>query len=204
MIEFAVDLINQIGLLGAAFLIGIEVLIPPIPSEAILLLAGFNVSLGRFGYFEAIFATSMGSLLGASIWYLLGYLFTEERLEHLVGKFGKYVGLPLKNLKKTMVWFERHGSSLVFFGRMLPIVRSLVSIPAGLVKMGLAKFYFFSTIGILIWNTLWISLGVNLGENWKAAEDFAQVLDWIVYFFLAVVVVYVLYNLFKQLARKSH
>lgn len=204
MIEFAVDLINQIGLLGAAFLIGIEVLIPPIPSEAILLLTGFNVSLGRFGYFEAIFATSLGSLAGASIWYLLGYLFTEERLEQLVGRFGKYVGLPLKNLKKTMAWFERHGSSLVFFGRMLPIVRSLVSIPAGLVKMGLAKFYFFSTIGILIWNTLWISLGVNLGENWKAAEEFAQVLDWVVYLFLALVVMYVLYNLLKQLVRKSN
>lgn len=204
MIEFAVDLINQIGLLGAAFLIGIEVLIPPIPSEAILLLTGFNVSLGRFGYFEAIFATSLGSLAGASIWYLLGYLFTEERLEQLVGRFGKYVGLPLKNLKKTMAWFERHGSSLVFFGRMLPIVRSLVSIPAGLVKMGLAKFYFFSTIGILIWNTLWISLGVNLGENWKAAEEFAQVLDWVVYLFLALVVMYVLYNLLKQLVRKPN
>ncbi len=204
MIEFAVDLINQIGLLGAAFLIGIEVLIPPIPSEAILLLTGFNVSLGRFGYFEAIFATSLGSLAGASIWYLLGYLFTEERLEQLVGRFGKYVGLPLKNLKKTMAWFERHGSSLVFFGRMLPIVRSLVSIPAGLVKMGLPKFYFFSTIGILIWNTLWISLGVNLGENWKAAEEFAQVLDWVVYLFLALVVMYVLYNLLKQLVRKSN
>jgi membrane protein DedA with SNARE-associated domain len=204
VIEFAVDLINQIGLLGAAFLIGIEVLIPPIPSEAILLLTGFNVSLGRFGYFEAIFATSLGSLAGASIWYLLGYLFTEERLEQLVGRFGKYVGLPLKNLKKTMAWFERHGSSLVFFGRMLPIVRSLVSIPAGLVKMGLAKFYFFSTIGILIWNTLWISLGVNLGENWKAAEEFAQVLDWVVYLFLALVVMYVLYNLLKQLVRKSN
>lgn len=204
MIEFAVDLINQIGLLGAAFLIGIEVLIPPIPSEAILLLTGFNVSLGRFGYFEAIFATSLGSLAGASIWYLLGYLFTEERLEQLVGRFGKYVGLPLKNLKKTMAWFERHGSSLVFFGRMLPIVRSLVSIPAGLVKMGLAKFYFFSTIGILIWNTLWISLGVNLGENWKAAEEFAQVLDWVVYLFLALLVMYVLYNLLKQLVRKSN
>lgn len=204
MIEFAVDLINQIGLLGAAFLIGIEVLIPPIPSEAILLLTGFNVSLGRFGFFEAIFATSLGALAGASIWYLLGYLFTEERLEQLVGRFGKYVGLPLKNLKKTMDWFERHGSSLVFFGRMLPIVRSLVSIPAGLVKMGLAKFYFFSSIGILIWNTLWISIGVSLGENWKAAEDFAQVLDWAVYLFLALLFVYVLYNLFKQLARKSN
>lgn len=203
MIEFAVNLISQIGLLGAAFLIGIEVIIPPIPSEAILLLTGFNVALGRFGFLEATLATTAGSLVGASVWYLLGYLFTEQRLENLVGKYGKFVGLPLKNLKKTMHWFEKHGASLVFFGRMLPIVRSLVSIPAGLVKMGLAKFYFFSTVGILIWNTLWISLGFNLGENWQAAEDFAQILDWVVYALLAVLVIYVLANLVNQLTKKS-
>ncbi|MEN9956215.1 MAG: hypothetical protein RLY34_1022 [Actinomycetota bacterium] len=204
MIEFAVELISQIGLLGAAFLIGIEVIIPPIPSEAILLLTGFNVSLGRFGFLEAILATTAGSLLGASFWYLIGYFFTRERLENTVGKFGKYVGLSLKNMQKTMLWFERYGAALVFFGRMLPIVRSLVSIPAGLVKMGVAKFYFFSTAGILIWNILWISIGFNLGENWQTAEDFAKVLDWVVYALLAILLVYVLANLIKELTKKSN
>lgn len=203
MIEFAVELISQIGLLGAAFLIGIEVLVPPIPSEAILLLTGFNVSLGRFGYIEAILATTAGSLIGASSWYLLGYLFTEERLELLVSKYGKYLGLPLRNVKKTMKWFENHGSSLVFFGRMVPLVRSLVSIPAGLVKMGLAKFYFFSTVGILIWNTLWISIGSNLGENWQRAEEFSQVLDWVAYVLVALVLIYALISLVKQLRSRS-
>ncbi len=202
MIEFAVDLINQIGLLGAAFLIGIEVLIPPIPSEAILLLTGFNVSLGRFGFIEAIFASTLGSLAGATIWYLLGYFFTEERLENLVSRYGKYVGLPLKNLKRTMGWFEKHGAALVFFGRMLPIIRSLVSIPAGLVKMGLAKFYFFSTVGILIWNTLWISIGLNLGENWQAAEEFASILDWVVYAVLVIVAGYVVINFIRQVSKR--
>lgn len=204
MIEFAVELISQIGLLGAAFLIGIEVIIPPIPSEAILLLTGFNVSLGRFGFLEAILATTAGSLLGASFWYLIGYFFTRERLENTVGKFGKYVGLSLKNMQKTMLWFERYGAALVFFGRMLPIVRSLVSIPAGLVKMGVAKFYFFSTAGILIWNILWISIGFNLGENWQTAEDFAKVLDWVVYALLAILLVYVLANLIMELTKKSN
>ena len=204
MIEFAVELISQVGLIGAAFLIGIEVIIPPIPSEAILLLTGFNVALGRFGFVEAILATVVGSLVGASFWYLIGYLFTQQRVENLVSKYGKYVGLPVKNLTKTMDWFKRYGSSLVFFGRMFPIVRSLVSIPAGLVKMGLAKFYFFSTAGILIWNTLWITIGFNLGENWQAAEEFAQVLDWIVYALLAILFTYVLVNFVKQVTKKSN
>ena len=204
MIEFAVDLISQVGLLGAAFLVGIEVLIPPIPSEAILLLTGFNVSLGRFGFLEAVLATTVGSLAGATLWYLVGYFFTEQRVENLVAKFGKYVGLPLKNYQKTIKWFDKYGPALVFFGRMFPIVRSLVSIPAGLVKMGVAKFYFFSTVGIVIWNTLWISIGFNLGENWQTAEEFAKLLDWVVYALLAVLVIYVLTNLFKHLRRSSN
>jgi membrane protein DedA with SNARE-associated domain len=201
VIEFAVDVINQIGLLGAAFLIGIEVIIPPIPSEAVLLLTGFNISLGRFGFIEALIATTLGSLVGATFWFLVGYFFTQNRLTMLIAKYGRWVGLPVENFTKTMVWFEKHGRASVFFGRMVPIVRSLVSIPAGLVKMGWARFYVFSTSGILIWNTLWLTIGVNLGENWKLGEEFASLLDWAVYAVLAVIVIYVLINFFKQLKR---
>lgn len=202
MIEFAISVIDQIGLIGAALIIAIEVVIPPIPSEAILLLTGFNVALGRFGFVEAIVATTIGSLIGASLLYLLGRIFTQERLEQLVQKWGKYVGLHLKDLKKTLTWFERHGALLVLFGRMFPIVRSLVSIPAGLVKMGIAKFYIFSTIGIVIWNTLWITIGMNLGENWAQGEEFAQILDYVVYALVAVVGIYILYNLAKAFLKK--
>jgi membrane protein DedA with SNARE-associated domain len=199
VIEFAISVIDQIGLIGAALIIAIEVVIPPIPSEAILLLTGFNVALGRFGFVEAIIATTIGSLIGASLLYLLGRVFTQERLEQMVQKWGKYVGLHLKDLKKTLTWFERHGALLVLFGRMFPIVRSLVSIPAGLVKMGIAKFYIFSTIGIVIWNTLWISIGMHLGENWAQGEEFAQILDYVVYAVVAVVGIYILYNLARAL-----
>ena len=203
MIEFAISVIDQIGLIGAALIIAIEVVIPPIPSEAILLLTGFNVALGRFGFVEAIVATTIGSLIGASLLYLLGRVFTQERLEQMVQKWGKYVGLHLKDLKKTLTWFERHGALLVLFGRMFPIVRSLVSIPAGLVKMGIAKFYIFSTIGIVIWNTLWITIGMNLGENWAQGEEFAQILDYVVYALVAVVGIYILYNLVRALLKKQ-
>lgn len=203
MIEFAVGLINQIGLLGAAIIIGIEVVIPPIPSEAVLLLTGFNVSLGRFGFFEAIFATTMGSLFGATALYALGYFFTQDRLENLVRKFGKFVGFSLKDFHKTIRWFEKYGSALVFFGRMVPIIRSLVSIPAGLIRMRLTKFYFFSAIGIVIWNTLWISIGLNLGENWKQGERFAEFLDWVMYAIVALLIVYVLVSFVRYLTSRN-
>lgn len=197
MIEFAISVINQIGLVGAALIIALEVVVPPIPSEAILLLTGFNVALGTFGFVEALIATTVGSLLGATLLYAVGYFFTEERLEAIVGKYGKYVGLPLKDLKRTMSWFERYGGPLVLFGRMFPIVRSLVSIPAGLVKMGISKFYLFSSIGIILWNTIWITIGFNLGENWKQGEEFAQILDYLVYGIVGLIVAYVAFNFVK-------
>lgn len=197
MIEFAISVINQIGLVGAALIIALEVVVPPIPSEAILLLTGFNVALGTFSFIEALMATTLGSLIGATVLYAVGYFFTQERLEAIVGKYGKYVGLPLKDFKRTMDWFERFGGLLVLFGRMFPIIRSLVSIPAGLVKMGIAKFYLFSSIGIIIWNTIWITIGFNLGENWKQGEEFSQILDYLVYGIVGVIGAYVAFNFVK-------
>ena len=203
MIEFAISVINQIGLVGAALIIALEVIVPPIPSESILLLTGFNVALGTFSFIEALIATTVGALVGASLLYALGYFFTEERLEAIVGKYGKYVGLPLKDLKRTMDWFERYGGPLVLFGRMFPIIRSLVSIPAGLVKMGIAKFYLFSSVGIIIWNSIWITIGINLGENWKQGEEFAQILDYLVYGIVGVIGVYVAFNFVKAVFFKK-
>jgi membrane protein DedA with SNARE-associated domain len=203
VIEFAISVINQIGLVGAALIIALEVIVPPIPSEAILLLTGFNVALGTFSFIEALIATTVGALVGASLLYALGYFFTEERLEAIVGKYGKYVGLPLKDLKRTMDWFERYGGPLVLFGRMFPIIRSLVSIPAGLVKMGIAKFYLFSSVGIIIWNSSWITIGINLGENWKQGEEFAQILDYLVYGIVGVIGVYVAFNFVKAVFFKK-
>ena len=192
MLEFAVNLIEQIGLLGAGLLIAIEVIVLPIPSELILLLTGFNVSLGRFSYIGAIAVTTLGSVAGASILYSLGYFFSEERLEHIVNKYGKYVGIYHKDFTKTMSWFERHGAQLVFFGRLVPLIRSLVSIPAGLTNMKLKRFLFLTALGSGIWNSIWISAGYFLGENWSQADRFTQVLDLAVYVAVIVVGIYFL------------
>ena len=190
MLEIAVNLIDQIGLFGAALLIGIEVVILPIPSELILLLTGFNVSVGNFGFIAALIATTIGSLAGALFLYFMGYAFSEERLESLVSKYGKYVGLYVKDLQKTASWFERHGAQLVFFGRLIPLIRSLVSIPAGLTKMKMSKFIIFTTLGSGIWNSIWITLGFFLGDKWSSAEKYAKYLDYLVYIGVIIVAVY--------------
>ena len=192
MVDFAVNLINQIGLLGAGVLIAIEVVILPIPSELILLLTGFNVSLDRFIFITAILATTLGSLVGALFLYSMGYWFSEERLEHLVSKYGKYVGVKLQDLQKTASWFEKHGAQLVFFGRLIPLIRSLVSIPAGLTKMKLSKFIFFTVLGSAIWNTLWISIGFFLGDRWTVAEKYTKYIDLVVNIGVVVVALIIL------------
>ena len=204
MVQFAVDLIDQLGLLGAAALIAIEVVILPIPSELILLLTGFNVSLDRFVFLAAILATTIGSLVGALFLYWMGYEFSEERLEFLVTKYGKYVGVKLTDLQKTANWFERHGAQLVFFGRLVPLIRSLVSIPAGLTNMKPLKFILFTTLGSATWNTIWISLGFFLGDRWKEAEKYTKYLDLLVYAGIAVVMLFFLNKTVKSFINRRN
>ena len=204
MVQFAVDLIDQLGLIGAAALIAIEVVILPIPSELILLLTGFNVSLDRFIYIAAILATTAGSLIGALFLYWMGYAFSEERLEFLVTKYGKYVGVKLTDLQKTANWFERHGAQLVFFGRLVPLIRSLVSIPAGLTNMKPLKFILFTTLGSATWNTIWISLGFFLGDRWKEAEKYTKYLDLLVYAGIAVVMLFFLNKTVKSFINRRN
>lgn len=198
MVEFAIDLINQIGLLGAGLLIAIEVIVLPIPSEMVLLLTGFNASLGNFSYLGAIAITTLASVTGALVLYSLGYKFSQARLEAIVIKYGKWVGISHKDLLKTFNWFERYGTYLVFFGRLFPIIRSLVSIPAGLIKMSLFKFLLLTSLGSAIWNSIWITLGGLLGEQWERASFWSSVIDYAVYAIVGLVVLALLIKLWRR------
>ena len=190
MVEFAVGLIGSIGLWGAALLIAIEVIVVPIPSELVLLLTGFNVSEGRFLIEGAIAVTTLASVLGALFLYFVAKAIGEDRVFGLTRKFGKFVGLKESDIRKTLNWFTRYGKALVFFGRLIPIIRSLVSIPAGLTKMNLWVFILFTALGSGIWNSIWITAGFVLGENWSAAEEFSNVIDIVAYSAISVFVVF--------------
>lgn len=201
MVEFAIDLINQIGLLGAGLLIAVEVIVLPIPSEMVLLLTGFNASLGNFSFIGALAVTTLGSVIGASFLYSTGYAFSQERVEALVIRYGKYVGIYHKDLIKTFSWFERYGTYLVFFGRLFPIIRSLVSIPAGLVRMSLVKFLLLTTAGSVIWNSIWISLGAILGDQWEQASVWSSVIDYAVYLLVGLGILLLLGKLWQRRQR---
>jgi membrane protein DedA with SNARE-associated domain len=190
LVEFAVGLIGSIGLWGAALLIAIEVIVVPIPSELVLLLTGFNVSEGRFLIEGAIAVTTLASVLGALFLYFLAKAIGEELVFSVTRKYGKFVGLKESDIHKTLHWFSRYGKALVFFGRLIPIIRSLVSIPAGLTQMKLWVFILFTALGSGIWNSIWITAGFVLGENWSAAEEFSNVIDIVAYSAIAVFVLF--------------
>lgn len=166
---FAVDIMERLGAPGAGLAIFLENLFPPLPSEVILPLAGFTASRGDMGLISAIVWTTIGSVVGALALYYVGLVFGYQRTMAIAQK------LPLiktTDIEKTDAWFERHGNKAVFFGRMIPIFRSLISIPAGIKRMPLGKFLALTAVGSLIWNTAFILAGYLLGENWDVVEGY--------------------------------
>ena len=180
MIQWATDVIDAIGLVGVAFLVALENIFPPIPSELILLLAGFNVSEGRFGLVGGVVAATVGSVIGAYFLYGIGRLVQDERLERFLAGIGRVIGLKKTDVHKGFVWFERHGTKVVLFGRLVPVVRSVVSIPAGSDKMPLARFTLLTAAGSLVWNAVWVAVGWGLGDQWEKAGKWGDYLQYAV------------------------
>ncbi len=183
---WTVDLMDKLGLFGAALAVGMDNLFPPIPSEIILPLAGFAASQGTFSLTGALVATTLGSVVGAVILYWLGAIFGRERA---VMVFDKVPLLKVSDLEKTEAWFAKHGGKAVFFGRMVPIFRSLISLPAGVEKMSFWLFLALTTLGSLIWNSIFVVAGYRLGANWDAVEPYADVFQKIVIIAVLVVIV---------------
>lgn len=156
----------------------LENIFPPIPSELILLLAGFNVSEGRFGLVGAVLAATVGSVVGAYFLYAVGRLVRDERLERFLAGAGRFVGLKRADVHKGFLWFERHGTAVVLFGRLIPVVRSVVSIPAGSDKMPIGRFTLLTAAGSLVWNTVWVAVGWGLGDQWEKAGKWGDYLQY--------------------------
>lgn len=180
MVEWATDVVEAIGLLGVALLVALESIFPPIPSELVLLLTGFNVSRSSFGPVEAVIAATVGSVVGALVLYAIGRWIHEDRMERFIAGIGRFVGFGRADVHKAFLWFHRHEGAAVFFGRLVPVVRSLVSLPAGADKMRLVPFVAYTAAGSALWNVLWIGIGWALGDRWEEAEQYTVVLDAIV------------------------
>ena len=180
------DVVESFGYFGVAFMIALENLIPPIPSEVVLPLAGFLVGQGRFSFLPVVFAATIGSVVGALILYVIGSGVGELRLRYLIRRFGRFVLMDEGDLDKSREWFQRHGTKAVLFGRLMPGVRSLISIPAGIVGMSLWQFVLYTTVGSLVWNVTLISMGWALGNQWEKVEGYTSILQYVVIVTLAI------------------
>lgn len=177
LVDAVVSLMHVIGAPGAGLAIALENLFPPLPSEVILPMAGLAASRGSFTLVEALAWTTAGSVVGALLLYGIGAWLGLGRLRAIAVKVPL---IHVEDVDRTVAWFSRHGGKAVFFGRMIPIFRSLISIPAGVTRMPLWRFGLLSLAGSLVWNSVFVLAGFLLGESWHIVETYAEFLQYVV------------------------
>ncbi|GEA27958.1 inner membrane protein YqjA [Microcystis aeruginosa NIES-4325] len=172
MTEWITDTMTSMGYLGIALLMFLENLFPPIPSELIMPLAGFTVHEGQMEFIPAVVAGIVGTVVGALPWYYLGRVVDEEKIEKLADKYGKWITVSAKDIQKANQWFNRHGSKAVLLCRLVPGVRTLISLPAGMNHMAMIPFLVYSTIGTTLWVVFLTAAGYFLGKNYPLVEEY--------------------------------
>lgn len=172
MEQWITSTVNTLGHWGVAFLMFLENVFPPIPSELIMPLAGFTVARGELSFLGVIVAGSVGSVLGQFPLYYLGHSVGEKRLHRFADTYGKWLLIKGKDIERAADWLRRHGAISVFFCRMIPGIRSLISIPAGAAHMSLWVFTAYSTLGIAIWTVFLAGLGYLLGNNYDLIKEY--------------------------------
>ena len=195
-----VDVVDKVGELGVGALITLENVFPPIPSEVILPFAGFSAERGDINGFLAWVAATIGALVGALILYAVGALISYERIHELAGNRW-FILFGQKDLERGERFFERHGNQIVLFGRFIPLVRSIVSVPAGLDRMPLARFCLLTAIGSGIWNAIFIGAGYVLGDNYHRVEKWVAPIGYAVLALLLVGVVVLVVRRVRRLRR---
>jgi membrane protein DedA with SNARE-associated domain len=196
IVQFAVDTVDALGLPGVFVLMLLESACIPIPSEATMLFAGFNVSNGEYSLAAATAAGVLGNLVGSWIAYGVGYFGRVDLLE----KHGRKLHIKKSHLEWADRWFERHGDATVFFTRMLPIIRTFISLPAGVARMPFWRFTVFTLAGCIPWVLLLTFIGKEAGDNWESWKDSLHYVDYAV---LAAIVIGIVWLLIRGRRRRS-
>lgn len=200
MAEWVTDMMNSLGYLGIGVLMFLENLFPPIPSELIMPLAGFTVSQGEMSFVPAVAAGVIGTMLGALPWYYIGAVIGEPRLKQWADRYGRWLGITSADISKSRHWFDRYGGIAVFLGRLVPGVRTLISLPAGFSNMPLLPFLAYSVVGTTIWTGLLTYAGLVLGQNYELVEVYLGPVSKIV--LLILVLSLIAWIILKQMKRK--
>ncbi|MBP8063482.1 MAG: DedA family protein [Acinetobacter sp.] len=198
--EWVISIMEQLGYLGIAILMFLDNVFPPIPSEIIMPSAGYTASQNQLLLVGVIIAGCIGSLLAAALLYWIGYKFKHETIFNFVDRYGKFLFIKSENVKKSLSWFEKYGHRIVFFGRMIPAVRSLISIPAGMSRMPFWKFMFYSSLGTIIWTTFLACIGFYFGENQALMQ---KIFSQVGYFIIGIVLIIIAWIWYRRNQRKS-
>ncbi|ENX39345.1 DedA family protein [Acinetobacter sp. NIPH 2100] len=193
--EWVLSAMEKLGYLGIALLMFLDNVFPPIPSEIIMPSAGYTASKGELTLIGVIIAGSVGSILAAMLLYWVGRKVPQQRLFNFIERYGKYLRIQVADLEKALTWFNKHGHRIVFFGRMIPAVRSLISIPAGMSRMPFAKFMFYSIAGTVIWTSFLAYLGFHFSENQALMSAIMQRISYLI---LAIVILYIAWWALKK------
>lgn len=179
----------------------LENIIPPIPSEIIMPLGGFFVYQGTLNFYVLVFFGLLGTVIGALPWYYLGKLMNERRISNFIEKKGKFIGITAKDLKKSKLWFDQYGISLVFWGRLIPGIRTLISVPAGIELMPLGTFLIWTTLGSLIWIIALTLAGYAFGENYEVISQYVDNFKVFLKPIFVLIALYFLLKFFKKLKK---
>ncbi len=172
MFDWISGILDQLGYPGIAFLMFAENVFPPIPSELIMPLAGFNAATGDMSFWGVMVAGTLGSLAGAVLWYWIGLKVGARRIRRLAARHGRWLTVSPDEFDLAQGWFDRHGGAAVFFGRLIPTVRTFISVPAGLLPMGWGRFLAFSTAGTALWNLILTGAGYVLESQYDRVETY--------------------------------
>lgn len=192
MENWIINIMEQYGYIGILLLIAVENLFPPIPSEVILTFGGFMTSSTSMTITGVVIFSVIGSVFGAIILYLVGRLIDVNRMERIVDRWGHILRLSVEDIAKANNWFNKYGLWTVFFCRFIPLIRSLISIPAGMSRMNFLLFLFLTTLGTLVWNFVLINVGAAVGDQWENIIYYIDIYSNFVYAILAILVIVVL------------
>lgn len=199
MQQWIMNVMEQFGYFGVFLLILLENVFPPIPSEVILTFGGFMVDQSpKLSFIGMLTASTLGAVGGAVILYYLGHILGLRRIEKIIDKYGFILRLDIEDIHKTNKWFNKYGYTAVFLCRFVPLIRSLISIPAGLSQMSIVPFILYTTVGTIIWNAILIYLGMALGQNWEKVLQYFDMYSNVLYIVMAILIIAGIIYLYKR------
>lgn len=203
MEQWISEVMEAYGYVGIFLLIALENLFPPIPSEVILTFGGFMTTTSELTIIGVILAATIGSVVGAICLYGVGRVLSVERLEQIILRFGRILRLTPEDIRKADAWFDKYGVWAVFFGRLIPLIRSLISIPAGSSGMNFTTFLLLTTVGSLIWNTALVYVGAAVGASWDTIVHYMDIYSNFVYLLLIIAAALFIYWFVKKRVMKD-